>query len=93
MSEGAIIAIIGFFATAIATMIAFRTTAFNELKVVLTEHKDEIDKIKKERKEEAAEYEKRIAGLEKQIDNYKRYITRLIRQLVRAGLVPDKMED
>lgn len=80
-------------AAIIAIAISFRTTAFSELKTVLTEHKDEIDKIKKERKEEAEEYEKRIAGLEKQIDNYERYITRLIRQLERAGLVPDKMED
>jgi len=80
-------------AAIIAIAISFRTTAFSELKTVLGEHKDEIDKIKKERKEEAAEYEKRIAGLEKQIDNYEWYITRLIRQLERAGLVPDKMED
>ena len=56
MSEGIIIALVGFFSTITAVAISFRTTSFTELKSILEGYKVELDNEKDERKKEQASY-------------------------------------
>jgi septal ring factor EnvC (AmiA/AmiB activator) len=56
MSEGIIIALVGFFSTVVAIAISFRTTSFNELKSLLADYKKELEDEKEERKKERANY-------------------------------------
>jgi septal ring factor EnvC (AmiA/AmiB activator) len=56
MSEGIIIALVGFFSTIVAIAISFRTTSFSELKNLLDTYKNELEDEKEERRKERVDY-------------------------------------
>lgn len=71
MSEGIIIALVGFFSTIIAVAISFRTTSFMELKTVLEGYKTELEAEKKERENERSKSEVERAQLHWEIGKIK----------------------
>ena len=80
-------------AAIIAIAISFRTASHTELRSLFDTLRNDFEKYKKDAESKEERYQKRIEGLERQIDNYERYITRLIKQLEKAGILPEKMED
>lgn len=87
-------------AAIIAIAISFRTASHTELRSLFDTLRLDFDRYKKESQEREDKYEKQIDDMEKEItaltrqnENFKRYIARLINQLEKAGILPEKMED
>jgi predicted RNase H-like nuclease (RuvC/YqgF family) len=123
MSEALLITLIGAAVIIVPLLISFRTTSFIEMKGVVSELKELIEKYEKdltkiqtERKQEQLDYQKkvtelqtiigamdsdiillkqaaenkdkRIDSLERQIDNYERWMTSAIAEIKRLGGTP-----
>lgn len=105
--ENAAVFIIGLMVTLIGWVIAVRNTSFSELKALneilkrdLTQLKTEFETYKDDEVIENDKNIKKVNDLEDKVkkltdqnNNFRLYISRLINQLERAGIVPVKMED
>ena len=87
-------------AAIIARAISFRTASHTELRSLFDTLRNDFDKYKKDSQDREDRYEKQIDDMEKEItaltrqnENFKRYIARLITQLEKAGILPEKMDD
>jgi len=82
----AIILVGGFF-------LSMRSTSFTELKTLYEKLKQDFEDYREESRAKEDEYKRQIDDLESTVDKFKKYISRLIRQLEKNGITPEKFEE
>lgn len=112
MSEALLITMIGAAVIIVPLLISFRTTSFVEMKNVVAELKEliekyekDLDKIQRERRQEQIDYQKKvieletiinsmgteIRRLERENDNYKKWMVLAMEEINRKGGTPPPM--
>ena len=74
-------------------LLSMRSTSFNELKELYKGVREDFDKYKQESEKKEAEYEQKVDDLVRLNERFRRYIDRLIKQLEKNGITPEKMEE
>lgn len=85
------------FITALAALVAiaisFRSSSFTELRGLFDALKKDFEDYKDDAREREKQYEEKIARLERQVDNYERWITAALEQFRRAGITPPPLAE
>lgn len=93
MTVGEIAQIITAFILVGGFFLSMRSTSFNELKLLYENLKKDFEDYKEESKAQEDKYMKQIEELESAVEKFKRYISRLIKQLEQNGIAPEKLEE
>jgi hypothetical protein len=74
-------------------ILSMRSTSYTELKGLYSDIRRDFEDYKKQSEKKETEYEQKVDELATLNEKFRRYIDRLIRQLEKNGITPEKMDD